>query len=368
MKYYSLKKILSKGAQYNVVFGERSNGKTYAALTEALTNYVQSGKQTALIRRWQEDFVGKRGSVMFDGLVANDEIRKLTKDRWTSVYYYASKWYLCRYDEDGKRIQDEIPFCYGFALSGMEHDKSTSYPNVTLVIFDEFISRTGYLTDEFVLFCNVISTIVRQRRDVRILMLGNTVSKYACPYFREMGLSHIKQQKEGTIDIYRYGNSELTVAVERTAPAKTGKMSDLYFAFDNPKLAMITEGAWEMGIYPHCPIEYRPKDVIYQFFITFEDATLHAEVVSMPDRQPFIFIHPKTTPIRDDGKYLVFDTKYSTDPMHRRDITRPFGSSDRIGNRIAMLFRKDQVYFSDNEVGEIVHAYLNWCDNNNEDA
>ena len=30
--YYSLDKILSKNAQYNLIFGERSNGKTYAVL------------------------------------------------------------------------------------------------------------------------------------------------------------------------------------------------------------------------------------------------------------------------------------------------------------------------------------------------
>ena len=34
MRYYDLKAILSKEAQYNIVFGERSNGKTYAEQKE----------------------------------------------------------------------------------------------------------------------------------------------------------------------------------------------------------------------------------------------------------------------------------------------------------------------------------------------
>ena len=29
-KFYTLNRILSKNADYNVIFGERSNGKTYA--------------------------------------------------------------------------------------------------------------------------------------------------------------------------------------------------------------------------------------------------------------------------------------------------------------------------------------------------
>ena len=59
MKYYSTKRIDSTGAQYRLVFGERSNGKTYAALFRALENYAKDGKSTfAYIRRWDEVWSG----------------------------------------------------------------------------------------------------------------------------------------------------------------------------------------------------------------------------------------------------------------------------------------------------------------------
>jgi len=45
-KFYDLKAILIKNADYNVIFGERSNGKTYAALKYGLENYIKTGKQT----------------------------------------------------------------------------------------------------------------------------------------------------------------------------------------------------------------------------------------------------------------------------------------------------------------------------------
>ena len=70
-KYYSLKNILSKNAQYNIIFGERSNGKTYAVLKYALERFVKTGEQLALIRRWQDDFTGKRGQTMFESLISN---------------------------------------------------------------------------------------------------------------------------------------------------------------------------------------------------------------------------------------------------------------------------------------------------------
>ena len=34
MKYYSLKKIKEKNADYNLIIGERSNGKTYSCKKE----------------------------------------------------------------------------------------------------------------------------------------------------------------------------------------------------------------------------------------------------------------------------------------------------------------------------------------------
>lgn len=352
---YRLTRILSHKAQYNVIVGERSNGKTFAALEYGIQQYAAYGKQTAIVRRWTEDISGKRGSTMFDGLVAADVVKRETKGEWTGVYYYASKWYFCRYEDD-KRIQSEEPFAYGFAISAMEHDKSTSYPKITTIVFDEFITRGMYLPDEFVLFCNVVSTIVRQRRDVTILMLGNSTS-INCPYFTEMGLTHIRTQQEGAIDVYRYGDSELTVAVERTAASKQGKDSDLYFAFDNPKLQMITGGSWEMEIYPHCPCRYKPKEVVMRYFIKYNEDLLQCEIVQH-EALCFTFIFPKTTPLKDTDTDVIFSPDYDARQNWHRYITKPRSRLERI---IASFFLKDKVFYADNQTGELVRGYLNWC-------
>ena len=55
-QYYSLAKIKSKKALYNIIIGERSNGKTYAVQYESLNDYIKDGKQLALIRRNDEAF------------------------------------------------------------------------------------------------------------------------------------------------------------------------------------------------------------------------------------------------------------------------------------------------------------------------
>ena len=76
-KFYSLRNILTKDAQYNVIFGERSNGKTYSVLKYGLEQFTKYGKQLAIVRRWKDDFTGKRGATMFDAVVANGEVSRV---------------------------------------------------------------------------------------------------------------------------------------------------------------------------------------------------------------------------------------------------------------------------------------------------
>lgn len=94
-KFYDLKAILSKNADYNVIFGERSNGKTYAALKYGLENYIKTGKQMAYIRRWREDLRGKRAESLFANHVANGLIEELTEGKFNEVFYMSNKWF-CR--------------------------------------------------------------------------------------------------------------------------------------------------------------------------------------------------------------------------------------------------------------------------------
>lgn len=361
-KFYSLKNILTKDAQYNMIFGERSNGKTYAVLDYAIKNYCEKHEKLAYVRRWQDDFKGKRAPSLFDGHVSNGVIAKYSNNKWTNVHYTGGRWYLCKYieedDKEPKRIVDSEPFAYAFSISSMEHDKSTSYPDITTICFDEFLTRGMYLPDEFVSFCNVISTIVRYRTNVKIFMLGNTVNRYS-PYFTEMGLNNVPKMNKGDIDVYTYGESGLKVAVEYSDSPNKKKDSDVYFAFDNPKLQMITGGVWEIDLYPHCPLKYAPKDIIFTYFIIFGNDILQCEIVQVDDNI-FTFIHRKTTELKDTDHDLIYSTEHCPRYNWKRKLTKP---SNNLERRIYNFFATDKVFYQDNEIGEIVRNYLIWCTN-----
>lgn len=360
-KFYDIRRLLKDYPEsyYYVVFGERSNGKTYSALDYALERYRKNGEQFAYLRRWGEDIRKKNLVNLFSGHVENGRVSQIFDGEWNQIYYGSSRFYLERINDEGDIERADDPCGFAFDLNSMEHYKSTSFPRITTIIFDEFMSRNGYLPNEWVLFANSLSTIIRHRDNVKIIMLGNTVNKY-CPYFKEMGLNHISDQKPGTVDVYHYGDSGLTVAVEYTGTSVKhgGKASDVYFSFDNPELKMITGGAWEIAIYPHLSVKYRPKDVVYNFFVQFEEELLHGEIVSL-DTGPFIFLHRKTTPIKDESDDIVYTTKPDERWNYRMCLTK---HSDKLSLFILKCVRENRIFYSTNEIGEVFRNYIMWSD------
>lgn len=353
-KFYSLTKILNKKADYNIIFGERSNGKTYAALLYGLKRFVATGEQFAYIRRWREDLRGKRAENLFSNHVANGAIEEITNGECNAIFYLSGKWYLAKYDAEKKKYYPQnTPFCYGFCLSEQEHEKSSSYPNVTTIIFDEFLTRRYYLPDEFMLFMNLLSTIIRQRDNVKVFMLGNTINKY-CPYFSEMGLKQVTNMEQGTIDIYKFGQGGAVVAVEYCSTIVKQKASNKYFCFDNQNLQMITGGKWELAAYPHLPTKYTPKDVLFVYYIVFNEVILQGNIIQKGSEN-FTYIHMKTTPIKDDDNALIYSLEMNGKPNYKRKL---LSTATYIEAQVTKYFATDKVFYQNNEVGEIVRNYL----------
>ena len=361
-EFYRLDNILKNKCQFYVIFGERSNGKTYACLEHIISKYVKTGKQGIIFRRWVEDITKVNGDQMFSGHVSNKIIEKLTGGRWTDVYYNSRRWYLCRYNEDDFSIEkDDTPFCYIQALAQVEHNKSVSYPNVTTILFDEFIPISGqYLTDEWSIFQNSVSTIIRRRDDVEVFLCGNTNARYNNTYFKNMGLKHALHMKPGTIDLYEY-DSKTKVAVEYTMPYINGKNSDNYFAFDNPN-NMIINGEWSLQIYPKRTKEMgriAKSDIALIYFIQFEDVILQCEVI-INDRYRYTYVHKKNTPFKDPDNDIIFSQNYDPRPNWRRKITRV---QDNLCRKLFRFYQNDEIFYQDNETGDAFESYITWCNN-----
>lgn len=351
--------VLKFHCLYYIIFGMRSNGKTTAAMICAMLRYVMYGEPCAIVRRFDEDIKGARASMFWGSLEKLQLVKYLTGGEFDTVYYFNSVFYLAKMDEDGKRIKDSRPFCYTFALSQWQHDKGQTYPgNIGTVIFDEFMTRGTYLPDEFTLFCNTLSTILRDDGQAKIFMLGNTVSYY-CPYFREMGLKHLRDMEPGDISTYTGLREDCSVCVFYSDGIPGGKETDKYFAFDNPKLRMITEGQFEMALYPHCPREFGRRDILFSFFFDFDGELMRGDVIKTDsDAGEWVFVTPKTTELQSPDTDLIYSDKTDPRPNWARNMARPRTQSERA---IWFLFQTGKFFYADNQCGETLRTYLQTC-------
>jgi len=135
------------------------------------------------------------------------------------------------------------------------------------------------------------------------------------------------------------------------------KANNFYFAFDNPKLEMIKTGAWELDIYPHLPVKYKPKNVLFTYFIEHENQLFQCNII-LVDNNLFTYIHRKTTEIKNPDKDLIYTFEYNPKMNYNRNILKP---RNKLEQKIKEFFIYDKVYYQDNEVGEVINNYLMEC-------
>lgn len=236
--YWNIKKILGLSCDFNLVIGQRGNGKTYGCLKYFLEFYKKTKKRFCYLRRWDEDIKAYRMEQLFAPF--RNLIDELFGEEF-SIQYRNHKFFLV--NGNGTKVD-----CIGYvlSLSSSHHTKSISYTNVGNILFDEFIRMAGEqeLKDELSRFDNTLSTIIRgDNTNVVIWMLANTVSKYS-PYFLRFGID-INKVEQGTIfkkEIQLETGDILKVALEycefnEDASKKISKYSTN---------AMIKSGKWEI--------------------------------------------------------------------------------------------------------------------------
>lgn len=362
-KYYSLKKILSLDCEYNVIYGKRSSGKTYAFLVYAVEQYWKDRQsEFAYIRRWDSDIKQPKMRSLFSALVKNHEIERITGGKYNGVTFYSGQFFMVNTEDD---TIEKLKIGECFALNTWESNKGGAYPYIRNICLDEFISRNGYIggmtdsSSEFSIFMNVLSTIIRDRTDCRVFLLGNSIELYNNPYINEMGLKKVKKQAMGTIDVYKYGDGKdaMKVAVEYTHDtSNTSKTNKKYFAFDNPALSVITSGGWTIDIYPHLGLDERIKDrdIVQRFYLYFDEEWVAMDYV-ISETSEFVYVHPQTKPVdMFDENNIVFTFEGYTNPNIVRSLYHsPYPSV----KRLRMLFEMNKFIYSSNIMGEIIRSW-----------
>ena len=252
IQWYTLDNILKHQSQFYIIFGERSNGKSFAVDRYILDKYFEHGEQFAFVKRYEEDIKIKYMSCVFP-----DELLEYVEERYNKkIKFYQGKWLCYDSDKEGKISECDV-MGIAFSLSNVNRTKATTYPKVTTILFEEFMSiDCTYIPDELSLFLNLISTIVRYRHNVKVFMLANAISKHS-PYSQALGI-RLHRLKKGEIIDKEFTDSKgfkTKFTIERTLNVnvfdnKANEDKIVYNIFGNAGVGkMITSGDFETHAY-----------------------------------------------------------------------------------------------------------------------
>jgi hypothetical protein len=296
--YYDYNNILSRNAMINFILTNRGGGKTYGFKKKSINNFLKKGEQFIYVRRYKTEF--KKILTFFDDI----------KGEFEGHEFKCSKNFAYI---DGKVAGYFIP------LSTANNEKSTAYPNVTLLGFDEFIidkKNQRYLPNEPDLLNGLIETVVRNRDNLTVVCLANNVT-ICNPYFEYWGIypnfdNGIRRYKDGEICVELSYDDEF---IENKVKTRWGKIingtkygdhalynktlrgDDSFILSDKPKnctfsFSIILNGE-EVGIWRTGDIFYCDKKIIntspLRYALQKEDLQPNLKMVMSINKSPLFY-------------------------------------------------------------------------------
>lgn len=229
--YYNYDKLFSFPFLLAFVIGERGCGKTFGSKVAVLKKYLKTGEQFIYLRRYKTELDTALATFWNDltdnGYFNNLEL-KVKKTKMLTQFH-------CNGNVCG----------YAVPLSTANILKSTAFPKVKTIIFDEFLLDSAggtyrYLKNEVTMMLDVIETVGRLR-DIQVLFLGNALS-ITNPYFAYFNLdlpynSEFRTFKDGAIVVNYIRNMKYREAKKASKFGKLIEGTDYgRYAIDNEML------------------------------------------------------------------------------------------------------------------------------------
>lgn len=247
--YYNPNKISSYDRILNFVIGARGTGKTYGWKKKAISRFLKDGSQFIYLKRYKTDIKGVEqffDSVAqeFDGVTFGVHGREL-------------------------KINGELAG-WVMSLSSWQSIKSREFPNVKLIIYDEFLleksSKQIYMENEPQALLNFMDTVIRNRDNATVVCLSNAVS-IVNPYFIYFGLI---PQIDRRFNAYESIVVEIPDSKDFAEERIKTKFGKLINGTDYGKFALGNEFINDSSVF----IEKRSKESKYMFSIIYKGMTM----------------------------------------------------------------------------------------------
>jgi hypothetical protein len=301
--YYNPQKLLSYNRILNFVIGARGIGKSYAWKVHPIKRFLKYGEQFIYLRRYKPEL--RKVGQYFDNV----------KDEFPECEFKVKgrEFYI-----DGKLAGWAIP------LSTWQSEKSNAYPNVTNIIFDEFLrekDNSSYLPNEVEALLNLMDTVFRDRDNVRCVCLSNAVS-VVNPYFLYFDLVPDIQKR---FNANEHIVVEIPDSVDFSEARRKTKFGALIDGTNYGEMSLDNEFTNDSNVF----IERRSKESKFVFTIVYKGLTMGVWVDISQGLMYLSLDHDSTTKNKyalttDDLKENVLYMKGWKNNYHLRKLVASF--------------------------------------------
>lgn len=303
--FYDLRYIKRFNAGTYMIYGERSNGKTYAVKQEIIDNLSKNINSKFLyIRRRRTQISRRLMKRVFE------DVDEYCESTLGSIIHYSTE--LGFYIE---RNEQFVSIGWAMCVEDGTIGKGIPWTEVQTVMFEEFLEYNGTIEDEISKYLNIISTVTRKRNDVTIYLTANTIGGgKLSPYFVAYGVDP-KKLKPGKMAYIKHNNG-VDIAVHRTGSMNLlpegVKVKNRYVGLDNnATVNMMLYGEWEYEI---CNIKgvdgigWKEKRRLMPFYVTALGEVF--ELSLYEEKIPVVFIRKINTQDGHVRKEIRYNFSY----------------------------------------------------------
>lgn len=349
-------------AQWFVEMSERATGKTTGWLLLGMVMHEIYGTVTVYLRSTADQIAPKNMSSLFDVIIDNGYIEKITGGKYNNVQYIARKWYYCKTDDGGVVETAPTYFCRMISID-KAGDLKSSFNEVRgdLILFDEFIPINKRLQrpNEFVELVDVISTVFRLRESGIIVMLANLIDKYN-QYFHDLEIfERISEMQIGDNCTHiTDGGTRIYIdfiGTNSNYRHRKNKWVQLFAGFRKPELAAITgQSTWSIKNYQHIPDTDDVETVNRDLYIYHNSKYIRLDIVNNPELGRCMYIHWAT---RTTDRSVIL----TKSDINDNRFVYGLGLNTEIYNILMYFFKTGRIYFASNDVGSFFETYLINC-------
>lgn len=343
-------------ARWNICISARNIGKSYCGKTLAIDNFIEQGKEFALVRSFADDlkstFVENYWSDMYEYFYSK------AHKRWPDfksfgIVPYRGAWNVKGFYESG----DSEPLgTIGrwFALNTSGRYKSQTYPDINMLIMEEFIPEPGTtilpnMTEKLLSIC---STIFRSRTDWKAYLWANAIDPNNT-IFEEWGIDP-NQLKQGEIKVFDYRNEkgivDNRVAVDWVRELEQDEESFGWQNFNRVQSVMLHKGSWQTKSYRLVEEDTfdRKKP---QLSIVLDYNFIHLYLYAFENKDGTYNLVACSKRMTNAVEYIILNQSQTNVKRKILNLNSNFKGAKKLKEFIYTLYLNDLVYFDDNLTG-----------------